>query len=147
MKHGPASCCSRTARAIEAELPSISALAVALTGSQLDLCKSAVVESCSEDSYVSPSAAAVQSRKTTTAFQILSMVRVSAPPINTLLGTLGLTPSASFGYGVTVALIDSGIYPSSAFAGRIKAFYDFTGGTTLAKRPSMTTVTARTSPA
>ena len=41
----------------------------------------------------------------------------SAPSINTLLGTLGLTPSASFGYGVTVALIDSGIYPSTAFVG------------------------------
>ena len=52
-----------------------------------------------------------------------------------MLGTLGLTPSASFGYGVTVALIDSGIYPSSAFDGRIKAFYDFTGGTTIAKNP------------
>ena len=30
------------------------------------------------------------------------------------------------GLGVTVAVIDSGIYPSAAFAGRIKAFYDFT---------------------
>ena len=42
---------------IEAELPSISGLAVELTGSQLDLCKSSVIESCSEDSYVSPSTA------------------------------------------------------------------------------------------
>ena len=42
---------------IEAELPSIGGLAVELSGSQLDLCKSAVVESCSEDSHVSPSSA------------------------------------------------------------------------------------------
>ena len=73
---------------------------------------------------------------------------VSAPSVNTLLGTLGLTPSASFGYGVTVALIDSGIYPSAAFADRIKAFYDFTSGGIASKpRRSTTTVTARTSPA
>ena len=62
-----------------------------------------------------------------------SSATISAPSVNTLLGTLGLTPSASFGYGVTVALIDSGIYPSSAFGRRIKAFYDFTAGTTIAK--------------
>ena len=36
---------------------------------------------------------------------------------------------------MTVALIDSGIYPSSAFDGRIKAFYDFTAGMTIAKAP------------
>ena len=52
----------------------------------------------------------------------------SAPSVSTLLGTLGVTPSSYGGYGVTVALIDSGIHPSPAFDGRIKAFYDFSGG-------------------
>ena len=53
--------------------------------------------------------------------------------INTLLGTLGLTPYAGGGYGVTVALIDSGIHPSASFGNRIKAFYDFTNGGTRQK--------------
>ncbi len=34
---------------------------------------------------------------------------------------------------MTVAVIDSGIHPSSAFAGRIKAFYDFTSGSIRAR--------------
>jgi serine protease AprX len=36
---------------------------------------------------------------------------------------------------VTVAVIDSGIFPSPAFAGRIKAFYDFTSGGVRARHP------------
>ena len=124
---------------IDAELPSINALAVELSGGQLDLCKSSVVESCSEDTYVSPSqfaaSFAARSRRQTATAESFDGAKISEPSINTLLGTLGLTPSASFGYGATVALIDSGIYPSSAFDGRIKAFYDFTGGTTIAKYP------------
>ena len=124
---------------IDAELPSIGALAVELTAGELDICKSAVVTGCSEDSYVSPSAAAKKvaagRAKKNVAVETPSpaVAKYSAPAINTLLGTLGLTPSASFGYGVTVALIDSGIYPSTAFAGRIKAFYDFTDGGTQSK--------------
>ena len=68
---------------IEAELPSVSGLAVALTGSQLDLCRSSVIDSCSEDSYVSPSTAVSRS-ETTTAFQNLNSVKISAPSVNTL---------------------------------------------------------------
>ena len=55
-------------------------------------------------------------------------VQFSAPQVNTLLGTLGLSPNPLRGLGVTVAVIDSGIYPSEAFGHRIKAFYDFTDG-------------------
>ncbi len=136
---------------IDAELPSIGAFAVELSATELDLCKSSVFEGCSEDSYVSPSAgnAAGQGKRTAPAETATREPRCeySAPAINTLLGTLGLTPSASFGYGVTVALIDSGIYPSAAFAGRIKAFYDFTRRRRSSRsRRSTTTVTARTSP-
>ena len=72
----------------------------------------------------------------------------SAQAINTLLGTLGLTPSASFGYGVTVALIDSGIYPSAAFCGPHQGVLRLHGGGDPRQaRRSTITVTARTSPA
>ena len=40
-----------------------------------------------------------------------------------MLGTLGLLPSTARGSGVTVALIDSGLFPTAAFGVRIKAFY------------------------
>ncbi len=39
------------------------------------------------------------------------------------------------GRGITVALIDSGLHPSRAFAYRIKAFYDFTGGQAALRYP------------
>ena len=54
----------------------------------------------------------------------------SSPPgqaRSTLLGTLGLRADSRLGSGVTVAIIDSGLHPSSAFEGRVKAFRDFTG--------------------
>jgi serine protease AprX len=53
--------------------------------------------------------------------------------VSTLRTTLGLTPGgqANLGAGVngssvTIAIIDSGIVPSSDFGNRIKGFYDFT---------------------
>ena len=55
--------------------------------------------------------------------------------MNTLLGTLGLSTNAFGGLGVTVAVIDSGIYPAAAFGNRIKAFYDFTDGGLRAAHP------------
>src|SRR4030095_4109194 len=55
---------------------------------------------------------------------------------NSVLATLGLTANPLAGLGVTVALIDSGIHPSTAFGHRIKAFYDFTNGGHAKTRPS-----------
>ncbi|MEO7156632.1 MAG: S8 family serine peptidase, partial [Vicinamibacterales bacterium] len=111
---------------IQAELPSIGAFAVTLSAAELDLCRTSVLAGCSEDSRVSPSGVATDATLQNWSASSLS----SAASLNTLLGTLGLTPSANFGVGVTVALIDSGIYPSAAFGNRIKAFYDFTSGGT-----------------
>jgi serine protease AprX len=48
--------------------------------------------------------------------------------INTLRQTLGLTSGRLDGTGVGVAVIDSGLALSSDFSGRVRAFYDFTGG-------------------
>ena len=45
---------------------------------------------------------------------------------STLRGTLGLTPASLGGYGVGVAVIDSGLEASPEFADRIDGFYDFT---------------------
>ena len=123
-------------KGIDAEMPSINALAVELSAGELDnICNSSVFDGCSEDSYVSPSAAYSKRRIKKDAHTSSANARYQAQAINSLVGTLGLTPSASFGYGVTVALIDSGIYPSAAFGNRIKAFYDFTQGGIRAKLP------------
>ena len=45
-----------------------------------------------------------------------------------LRSTLGLSPSSPLGFGVGVAIIDSGIQPSVDFLGRIAAFYDLSHG-------------------
>ena len=66
---------------IDAELPSIGALAVELAAGELDLCKSAVFDGCSEDSYVT----AERGRAGCPS-------RLQRAAVNSLLGTLGLTP-------------------------------------------------------
>ena len=109
---------TRAGKSIEAELPSVNGLAVELTDAELDtVCPSGIVRGCHSNPTVSPTASRRKpsSGSTTTS-------------VNTVLGTLGLKPVAAGGYGVTVALIDSGIYPSPSFGRRIKAFYDFTRG-------------------
>jgi serine protease AprX len=55
-------------------------------------------------------------------------------PPAVLRATLGLQESWT-GRGVTVAVIDSGLEMSAEFQGRVKAFYDFTGGKTQAAQP------------
>ncbi len=105
---------------IESELPGINAVTAELTSADLDaICLHAVALGCSGDILVSPSA--VKARRTPSA-------AIAPPSASTLLGTLGLSPDATGGEGVTVALIDSGIHPAAAFGNRIKAFYDFTQG-------------------
>src|SRR5215203_1676435 len=127
---------------VESELPSIGALTAELKASELDvLCKSVAFLGCSEDSYVSPSGGPAPKKTATPApangkkTPSTAAPVYSAPAISTLLGTLGLSVSPGSGYGVTVAVIDSGIYPSPAFEGRIKAFYDFTVGRIRSKAP------------
>ena len=55
-------------------------------------------------------------------------------PPAVLRATLGLQDSWT-GTGVTVAVIDSGLEMSTEFQGRVKAFYDFTGGKTQSTSP------------
>ena len=59
----------------------------------------------------------------------------NAAAVSTLLGNPGWEPSRADGTGMTVAFIDSGIEPSKAFHGRIKAFYDYTNRKGNSKRP------------
>src|SRR5688500_2815301 len=108
-------------KTVEAELPSVGSFAVELTAGEMDvLCNSTVSDGCSADALVRPSANPRSAGAPLAAY--------FAPQVNTLLRTLGLAPNPFGGLGVTVALIDSGIYPSAAFDKRIKAFYDFTDG-------------------
>ena len=122
---------------VDAELPSVGGFAVELAASELDaFCNSSVFDSCSEDATVRPTAAAKSpSKSSRERGNDKSSRRPEAPAavyhakaVNTLLATLGLEPDEHGGAGVTVALIDSGLYPSPAFGNRIKAFYDFTNG-------------------
>ena len=117
---------NQNGKEIESELPSIGAMTAELTAGELDVfCKAAVFLGCSEDAYISPSGFAADKKTAMPArghgktISPLAAPVYSAPAMSTLLGTLGLSPSPSAGFGVTVAVIDSGIYPSPAFAGRI----------------------------
>ena len=114
---------------IDAEMPSVNGLALELSASELEsFCSQAYSKGCSKDADVSPSGRPEKAAAKTTTTARNSTAVYSTRAVNTLVGTLGLPLSNEYGAGVTVALIDSGIYPSPAFAHRIKAFYDFTNG-------------------
>jgi serine protease AprX len=59
---------------------------------------------------------------------------VAVPP-SVLRATLGVDNSPWTGRGIGVAVIDSGLEMSAEFKGRVTAFYDFTGGGTVAAAP------------
>jgi serine protease AprX len=62
--------------------------------------------------------------------------QTAAPSGQTLRSTVGVASVAARGAGVGIAVIDSGIAPStSVFGNRITAFYDFTTGTPRATAP------------
>ena len=112
---------------IGSEHPSIDAVSVELDSQDVERWStSTAVASVSLDSYVWPTARPLQQQL---------RQRSLEPDVNTVLGTLGLAPNRDGGRGITVALIDSGLHPSRAFAYRIKAFYDFTGGQAVLRRP------------
>ncbi|MBI4485478.1 MAG: S8 family serine peptidase, partial [Acidobacteria bacterium] len=73
------------------------------------------------------------------ASQTATIVLVDNDTANTapysLRDTVGLSPYSS-GYGIGVAVIDSGIAPVPALAAQIMAFYDFTGGGTVETAPN-----------
>src|SRR5690349_18023898 len=79
------------------------------------------VASISIDAPVSPSPVSAEAVLTTNSAKLL--VKASE-----LRAQLGLTDSDPTGNGIGVAIVDSGIAPVTDFAGRISAFYDFTGG-------------------
>lgn len=73
---------------IYAQLPSIDAVAVELSSSDLDaVCFHSIALGCALDALVSPTTA-----------KPLSTAVYAPPAINSLLGTLGLTPYAGGGY-------------------------------------------------
>jgi len=80
------------------------------------LARLAVVESISEDAIVKAEQTSSQG--------------------STLRGTLGLPVQSPGGYGVRVAIIDSGLEDGPEFADRIDGFYDFTNGGGKSTSPS-----------
>ena len=58
-----------------------------------------------------------------------------AVPPSVLRNTLGVGDSRWTGRGVGIAVIDSGLEMSAEFQGRVTAFYDMTGGRTVATSP------------
>src|SRR4029453_5104874 len=105
------------------ELSGNGSLTAELSAADLEaLCEmSTAVRMCHSDAEVKPDASLTPSS--------------SGQPTSSLLATLGLRNDATLGRGVTVAVIDSGLYASSAFAGRVKAFRDFTGTNALSVVP------------
>ena len=102
---------------VTADHPGIDAVSVELAPGELDaVCGSTAADGCSDDAVVLPSAS----------LRDLAAALASARSGGVLVETIGAPASWLAGGGVTVALIDSGIHPSPAFSGRIKAFYDFT---------------------
>jgi len=101
-----------------AEFPGIDAFGARVHGRDLELLAgNPAVVSVSIDAEVRAGANVEQGRKTPDrALKYYSGLRTQ----------LGLTGSTSAGEGITVAVIDSGIAPLPDFAGRIKAFIDFT---------------------
>src|SRR5690349_8684247 len=118
---------------VDSELPSVGGFAVELTAAELELCNSTVFESCSSDAPISASGAGPagnsSKKQTSTTFGSTGTITVKyfQPAVSTLRATLGVTGDTG-GAGVTVAIIDSGIYPSAAFDNRIKAFYEIIDG-------------------
>src|SRR5262249_8427929 len=51
--------------------------------------------------------------------------QTAGPAATVLRTTLGLTPTSTTGKGIGVAIIDTGVAPTSDFLGRYTAFYDF----------------------
>src|SRR5687767_10886680 len=96
---------------IKGEHPSIDALTAELSAECIQhLVKNNLVDSVGSDAEVTGDAVDYN---------------LTSIPSNTLRSTLGQS-EYSTGAGIGVAVIDSGIAPLPAFAGRIVGFYDFT---------------------
>jgi serine protease AprX len=106
---------------ITAEHPAIEAFTLQIAARDIArFCASAEVESCSDDAVVAATASVARSEDPS---------RTAGLHVaNSMLDNIGAAGLSTTGRGVTVALIDSGLQPSKAFAGRIKAFFDFTDG-------------------
>src|SRR5262245_6462334 len=98
--------------AIRAEHKLINAISLEVPASALSgLAKNPNVLSISIDATMTPTGAPSQ-----------------ATNASVLRETLGLSSNSPRGSGAGVVVLDSGIYPSPDFEGRISAFYDFTRG-------------------
>jgi subtilisin family serine protease len=118
---------------IKSQHPSINGLAVTIQGDYVnDLAKHGVIS-------ITPDAILHASGGPASPFPVPAQAALDpnvpqGPAVSTLRLSLGLSAGAAAnlapgvinGTGVGVAIVDSGIYPGTDFAGRIKGFYDFT---------------------
>jgi serine protease AprX len=120
---------------IKSEHPIIDAIAVDLHSEDVqELAQNDCIKTLSYDAPVS--AKAETSRRNTTLGVSTGSGRKTnargSTPLNPLRETLGLPAipanTTLTGFGVGVAIIDSGIAPNDDFDGRITGFYDFTRG-------------------
>ena len=122
----------RHGAAVRSEHPSINGLAADISGSDVaDLARHGAA-AVTADSIVHGSASPKPNEKLKTAGDFNTTPQNIG--VSTLRATLGLSvgaasnlaPGATNGTGVGLAIIDSGITPSADFAGRIRAFLDYT---------------------
>jgi serine protease AprX len=118
---------------VKSQHPSINGVAATIQGDYVsDLAKHGVI-SITPDAILHASGAP-PSVSQGTAKAAFDPNAPQGPAVSTLRLSLGLSAGAAAnlapgtinGTGVGIAIVDSGINPSSDFAGRIKGFYDFT---------------------
>ena len=122
---------NKRGNAIKSQHPSIHGIAADISGADVaDLAKHGAV-AITRDHIVHIHSTDTKSTKATA----VDTTTVQQPMmVSTLRASLGLNPGSASnlakgvvnGTGVGVAIIDSGIAPSTSFTGRIKGFYDFT---------------------
>jgi len=118
---------------VKSQHPSINGVAATIQSDYVnDLAKHGVV-SITPDSVIHANGLPASAAKGTTK-GALDPNAPQGQSVSTLRLSLGLTAGSAGnlaagvvnGTGVGIAIVDSGIYPSADFAGRIKGFYDFT---------------------
>jgi len=119
---------------VKSQHPSINGVAATIQGDYVDdLAKHGVI-SITPDAILHASASSSARSASSTTKPALDPNAPQGPAVSTLRLSLGLSAGGAAnlgagainGTGVGVAIVDSGIYAGSDFAGRVKGFYDFT---------------------
>jgi len=116
---------------IKFEHPLVGALTVELHSADVaELAEHPWIDALSLDADVSAGAALTTTSRLASTTPLTQTPTVPMPTLRQTLGlpTVATSSTLTGSSGVGVAIIDSGIAPSSDFSGRITGFYDFTRG-------------------